>query len=221
MTFIDNFLNKITMYRLVLYCIIVIVGAAVLFELVGILSNNPVELIFSVLVILGTCWLVNTVFAWIFSVDTNVESIYITVLILALIVTPVAATDYAGTGFLVFVSAVAMASKYIFAIGRKHIFNPAALGVALGALALGLSAGWWVGTAALMPFVLLGGLAVVRKIRHLDLVAGYFLVGFASIAVMYGPSVGDVGSALWRMLLHSSLLFFVFVILTEPLTPPP
>src|SRR3989344_4326053 len=219
MTFIDNFLNKITMYRLVLYCLIVIVGAAVLFEFVGILSNNPVELIFSVLVILGTCWLVNTVFAWIFSVDTNVESIYITGLILALIVTPVSATDYAGTGFLVFVSAVAMASKYIFAIGRKHIFNPAALGVALGALALGQSATWWVSESlALLPFVLVGGLLIVRKIRRFDVVATFAAVAIITVAA--SASHGDYATSIVLTLLHSSFFFLSLVMLTEPLTMP-
>ena len=38
----------------------------------------------------------------------------------------------------------------------KHIFNPAAFGVALTALFLGLSATWWVGTGVMMPFVVIG-----------------------------------------------------------------
>ena len=222
LTIIDGFLNKTTMYRLVLYYLAGLTLAAMVMGLFGLIPYGPLAIFLSALFFVGVCWLTNYAFARAFAAPTNVESVYITALILTLIVNPLdSLTDPYFFSTALFASVCAIGSKYIFAIGKKHIFNPAALGVALPALAVGLSAGWWVGTAAMMPFVLVGGLAGVRKIRHLDLVAGYFLVGFASIAVMYGPSVGDVGSALWRMLLHSSLLFFVFVMLTEPLTTPP
>ena len=108
---------------------------------------------------LAACWLTNKIFARIFAVPANNESVYITALILALILDPVAATDSKGIVALAFTSVWAISSKFILAIRRKHLFNPAALGVALSALLLDQPATWWVGgNLALLPLVLLGGM---------------------------------------------------------------
>jgi len=219
MTFIDNFLNKITMYRLVLYYLIVLLVAAALFGFFGVLPYNPANLAFSTLLILATCWLTNGVFAKGFGATPNVESIYITGLILALIISPVAPTNYVGVGFLIFASVWAMASKYILAIGRKHVFNPAAFGVVLSALVINQSATWWVaGNLSLLPFVLLGGLLIVRKIRREDLVIAFSSVALLTVALTSG---GNYGTAIIQTLLHSSFFFLALVMLTEPLTMPP
>ncbi|MDP2655729.1 MAG: hypothetical protein Q8P17_04390 [bacterium] len=220
MNFIDNFLNRITMYRLVLQYLIVLVVAAIFFSFFGILSYNPADLVFSTLIILTACWGTNVVFATTFGAEKNVESVYITGLILALIISPVAYTNYAGIGFLIFASVWAMASKYIFAIGRKHIFNPAAFGVALSMYVLNQSATWWVsGSLALLPFVIVGGLLVVRKIRRLDMVVAFSIVALTTI-VATSPSAG-VLTPVMQTLQHSSFFFLALVMLTEPLTMPP
>ncbi len=217
---IDNFLNRITMYRLVFWYLFVLLGAAVVFSFFKLLPYDPAVIIFSAAIIAAVCWIVNRLFALIFHVPENVESIYITALILALIIEPVTSNDYAGLGFLVFVSAWAMASKYIFAIKKKHIFNPAAFGVALAAFTINQAATWWVGgNIALLPFVLIGGLLVVRKIQRFDLVAGFSVVSLATVALTARP--GGALSSMWVTLLHSSFFFLAFVMLTEPLTSPP
>ncbi len=100
LTFIDKFLNKITMYRLVLYCLIALVLIALVFGVIGILPYAPIELLVSVGVLLVVCWITNRLFAYAFDAHANVESVYITALILALIITPVAPTDAAGMAFL-------------------------------------------------------------------------------------------------------------------------
>ncbi|MDD2657230.1 MAG: hypothetical protein PHD04_01035 [Candidatus Pacebacteria bacterium] len=220
MTTVDRFLNSITMYRLVLYYLVVVYALAVLFGASGILPENPVDLLFSIFLILATCAATNVAFAKSFGAVANVESTYITAFILALIISPVAYTDLVGIGFLMFASAWAMASKYIFAIGKKHLFNPAAFGVALSAFVLGQSATWWVSsTLALLPFIVIGGLLIVRKIHRFDLVAAFSVVALASI-VATSSSVG-VLTPILQTLLHSSFLFLAFVMLTEPLTMPP
>ncbi len=220
MTFIDNFLNKITTYRLVLYYLVVLVAAAAFFGFFGVLPYNPANLTFSTLIILATCWIANKAFAKGFGATANVESLYITALILALIITPVAPDNYVGVGFLILASAWAMASKYIFALGNKHIFNPAAFGVALSTFVIGQSATWWVaGNLPLLPFVILGGLLIVRKIRREDLVIAFSVVALLTIALT--ASTGGPSSAVAQTLLHSSFFFLAFVMLTEPLTMPP
>ncbi len=217
---IDNFLNRITMYRLVLYYLIVLIATALLFGFLGFLPYRPETIVFSTFVILVACWASNAVFARVFGVGTNNESLYITALILALIISPVASSDFSGIGFMVFASVWAMASKYMLAIGKKHIFNPAAFGIALAALAINQSATWWVGgNLPLLPFVFLGGILIVRKMRRFDLIATFSVVALVTVAAT-ASSVSYI-TPIVRTLLHSSFFFLAFVMLTEPLTMPP
>lgn len=217
---IDHALNRVTMYRLVLYYLLALLGAAVVFGFFGLLPYAPAALVFSTILILGACWVSNTVFAKAFNATTNIESVYITGLILALIITPVVFTDYAGIGFLLFASAWAVASKYIFAIGKKHIFNPAAFGVALPALLINQSATWWVGgNLMLLPIVLVGGLLIVRKIHRFDLVWSFALVALLTTAVT--GAAGDYVTPIIQTLQHSPFFFLALIMLTEPLTMPP
>ena len=217
---IDNFLNGITMYRLVLYYLVLLLAVATLLGLVGILPYDPAAIVFSTAIITATGWLVNRLFARVFGVAENVESVYITAFILALIISPVAAKDYAGIGFLVFASAWAMACKYLFAIKKKHLFNPAAFGVALSAIMIGQSATWWVGgNVPLLPFVLLGGILIVRKIRRFDLILSFSAVALGTIVAT--SASGGFVTPIIQTLLHSSFFFLAFVMLTEPLTTPP
>jgi ferredoxin-NADP reductase/Na+-translocating ferredoxin:NAD+ oxidoreductase RnfD subunit len=219
MKFIDDFLNTITMYRLVLDYLIVLLIAASIESFFGLLPLNPANLAFSTLLILATCWLTNTLFAKVFAAIPNVESVYITSFILALIISPVSPTNVAGIGFTIFAAAWAMASKFLFAIQKKHLFNPAAFGVAISALLLGSSATWWVGgNLPLLPFVLIGGLLVVRKIRRFDMVIAFSLVALAATAL---TARTDYLTSIEQTLLHSSFFFLALVMLTEPLTMPP
>src|SRR6266480_5453182 len=88
MKFIDNFLDTITMYRLVLYFLLLLLGVAFVFCILGILHFNPFLLVFSTVFLFAICWVANKLFAKTFGAPTNVESAYISALILALIITP-------------------------------------------------------------------------------------------------------------------------------------
>ena len=221
--FIDDFLNRITMYLLVLYYLIGLILAATVLSFFGKLPFAPVPLLYSTLFITIVCWLANTLFAWVFEAPTNLESVYITALILVLIITPLkSATDFPYFMFIAWAAVWAMASKYIFAIGKKHLFNPAAFAVALTALTINQSASWWVGTAVMAPFVLLGGILIVRKIRRWDLVYSFFLVAvvFTVGTDVFIKNIG-LADSVQRLFLNSAIMFFAFVMLTEPLTTPP
>ena len=220
LSFIDTFLNRITMYRLVLYYLVVLTAVALIASSLGTLPFSALDLGFSTLVILAACWITNTVFARSFGIAANVESVYITGFILALIISPVSSSDSFGIGFLIFASAWAMASKYILAIGKKHVFNPAAFGVALSTLVLGQSATWWVASnPVLLPFIVVGGLLIVRKIRRFDLVIAFSIVAIITILATSNASV--FLKPIEQTLLHSVFFFFALVMLTEPLTMPP
>jgi ferredoxin-NADP reductase/Na+-translocating ferredoxin:NAD+ oxidoreductase RnfD subunit len=217
--FIDRFLDHLTMYRLVLYYLAGLLGAAFLLAFFGIVPHDPTAIAFSSVLILAVCWLANWAFARVFGVPANTESVYITALILALIFDPVAASNTAGVGALVFASVWAMASKFVLGYGGKHLFNPAALGAVLVAFLLDHPATWWVGgNLPLLGFVMVGGLLVVRKIQRFDLVATFILVNLATVVATSAPS--EYLTALNETLLSSPLFFFAFVMLTEPLTAP-
>ncbi|MEJ0002162.1 MAG: RnfABCDGE type electron transport complex subunit D [bacterium] len=219
---IDNFLNKITMYRLVLYFLTALVIIAAVLGAFGLLAIDPLMLLASLGLSLLVCDLANALFAKVFNAQTNVESLYITAFILALIVKP--PTSFADAHYLIFIAWAAlwaMASKYIFAIGKKHIFNPAAFAVALTALTIGQSATWWVGTAWMLPFVLVGGLLVVRKLRRFDLVLSFVAASLLFTVVAHASSLSEIPGIIEHALVTSPLLFFAFVMLTEPLTTPP
>jgi ferredoxin-NADP reductase/Na+-translocating ferredoxin:NAD+ oxidoreductase RnfD subunit len=216
---IDGLLNRITMYRLVLYYLIFLLGAALVLSVTGGLSYDPTALLLSISFLLAACAATNWIFARTFGVPSNVESTYISALILALIITPL--QSYNDLWFLGWASVIAMASKYILGIRGKHLFNPVALAAALTYFTINQSASWWVGNATLLPFVLVGGVLIVMKIRRFDMVVSFLLTALIAIllAALFGG--GDLFASLQRTLLYSPIAFFAFVLLTEPLTTPP
>lgn len=219
---IDNLLNKVTMYRLVLYELMFLLGAAGVLGYFGLLPFGPLYLAYSVALIFGFCWLTNRAFAFFFDAPYNPESTWITALILALIITPHASA--VDTGFLAlafWASTWAIASKYIFAIRKKHLFNPAALGVAVTGTVLGLPASWWVGTPVMVPFVLLGGLLIVRKIHRFDLWWAFMATFFVGILYFSFDHGLGLSRSLSQSFLTAPAFFFATVMLTEPLTTPP
>lgn len=207
------------MYRLMLYFLIGLLVIAVTYSFLGILSFSPFSIIFSTLFIVFVSWISNKIFAGLFKAPTNVESLYISALILSLIITPTQSLQ--GVIFLGSAAILTTASKYIFAINKKHIFNPVAIAMVLMAIGLGQSASWWVGNMWMMPFVFIGGLLVVRKVQREDLVFGFMVTAVIFILGSAYLRQSDLLGALSTIFFHSSLFFFVFVMLVEPLTIPP
>jgi len=217
--FLDRLIERTTMYRLVLYYLLALLGGTFLLGMFRIVAVEPTALVFSAVLIGVTCWVANRVFAQVFGAVPNSESVYITALILVLIIDPATATDLTGVGLLVFAAVWAMASKFIFAARGRHIFNPAAIGVALPGLLLGEPASWWISTVTwLLPVILIGGVLLLRKLRRFDLVLAFaatnLLVGILSAAP------GEMLGQLRLTLMESPFFFFAFVMLTEPLTAP-
>jgi ferredoxin-NADP reductase/Na+-translocating ferredoxin:NAD+ oxidoreductase RnfD subunit len=219
MKIIDNWLNRITMYRLVEYYLAFLVGMAVLLSALHVLPYDPYALLFTTGFFIAACWITNTIFAKIVRVPPNLESVYISALILALIVTPL--SGYHDLLFMGWMAVLSMASKYIVAIRGKHIFNPVAFAVALTALTINQTASWWIGNAPMLPFVLIGGLLIVRKIRRFSLVFSFLGAALLTVLAFVLLNKGDVVNTFREIFVASPLLFFAFVILTEPLTTPP
>ena len=216
---IDYILDRTTMYRLVLYVLFGLIGIAAALAYFKLLAFSPLVLLASTTFLILMCWAMNTVFGYVFEVPTNIESATITALILALIIDP--AQSAGAFQFLGWAAILAMASKYILALNKKHLFNPAAVAVVITSFAIGQSASWWVGTVSMLPFVLVGGFLVVRKLRMEDV-----LLSFCATALVLGSILTVVQgkvifTELYQLLIQSPLFFFAFIMLTEPLTAPP
>src|SRR5205085_11940794 len=124
----------------------------------------------------------NWILGSIFEVPTNIESAYITALILALIIDPVKSPgDLLFPGW---AAILAMSSKYILALNNKHAFNPAAIAVVITSFALGESASRWVGTTSMLPAVLLGGALLMRKLRQGEMVVLFVTASLITICVV-------------------------------------
>jgi ferredoxin-NADP reductase len=218
LSFIDNQLNKITMYRLVFYYLLILLAIAATFGFTGIIQYGGFAIIVSVIMLTAVCYGANLIFAKSFGAPVNNDSVYITAFILALIINP--ATNLNGFLFLLWAGILAMATKYILAYKKKHFFNPAAAAVFITSLFLNLSASWWISTAAMMVFVIVGGLFLIRKIQRFDMVIG-FLAAFFVTCVSYNLVKGfGVWDTVYIAATHTPAFFFAFVMLTEPATSP-
>ncbi|MES2255361.1 MAG: hypothetical protein V4559_09985 [Pseudomonadota bacterium] len=214
--------RRVLTYRLTLYYLAAIVLAALVLSVLGIVHQLWVNLAFSTAVALLACLGVNSAFARVFEAESNWESACISALIIVLIITPSAPGDLAAAGFLILVSAWAMASKYIFAIGKRHLFNPAAFGAALMSLGFHRTVSWWVGdNAVLLPLLLLGGALILTRLRYYAMLATYALV-VLSISIAHGDfsNIAGIAHAISMIGIHSMFCFFGLVMLTEPRTAP-
>ena len=216
--FIDGWLEKITMYRLMLYYLLGLLVIALIESQSGFLNYSPIALVLYSFMFVAICWSANKVFAYVLKAPTNSESSLITGLILALIVSPI--NSKSSIIFAVLVAIVAMASKYIIAINKKHIFNPAAFGVVSVGLIVNQAATWWVGNPKMLPFVLIGGILITRKIRRERMVTIFIITSLVATTLFTYLTGGDVNLFLQRTVLSFPLFFMAFVMLTEPLTSP-
>src|SRR3989344_2063676 len=217
---VDDLLNQITMYRLLLYYLIALLAAAVVFSAAGILPYNAVDILASAGFLAALSWLWNALVSRVWKIPVNAESSLITALILALIITP--GRSYESFLLLLSAGLIALASKYILVIRCKHVFNPAALGAVVVVFFFEQGATWWAGgNLPMLPFVLIGGILVARKLRHTDLVLAFLGVAMLSILAPVVVSGGELLPALRSALVNGSLFFFAFVMLAEPLTTPP
>jgi glycine betaine catabolism B len=221
MKLINNLLNRITMYQAMLYTLRVLIAASVVLSYFDVINYIWWHILVNMVLFLVFCWASNQLFAKIFNAKPNYESQYITAEILTLIVGPLDPTKDWWIIFLI--SFLAMASKYVIAYNKRHIFNPAATGVLAAALLIQQGASWWVGGRHMLPFVVLGGLFVAQKLKWFHLVVSFMVTYLAALAVSIlaqGGELSTVRIALQSTVIDSATIFFATVMLVEPLTAP-
>ncbi len=221
-SYIDRKLNGITMYRLVMYYLMAMLVYIVVLGNMGYITYDSFYVVFSVFYITFLTVIFDVFFSKVFKATLNNESSYITALILSFIITPPQAILDGRFLWFAFLSAlIAAASKYIFAIKKKHIFNPAAIAVLLAGVLSGQAASWWVGNVYIVPIILIMGLFLIKKISRFTMV-GVFLVTVV-ISLFFTHTVSsfvDMVSLVNKVIFYSPVLFFAFIMLTEPITSP-
>jgi glycine betaine catabolism B len=215
----DKALNSFTMYHLMLYALRILVVVSLLFSLFGLISYSIVSLVTSFLLLSVACYLSNWFFSKVYKAPASTESYAITALILFFILAPV--SNLQDVVITVVAGVFAMGSKYVFAINRTPIFNPAAFAaVLIGLLGFG-NAIWWVGSAVLLPFVFLIGFVIVRKVRKFSLFFSFFLTAVIVVSIVnltHGLSVID---SITQSFISWPILFLGTIMVTEPATVPP
>ncbi len=215
MNLIDNLLNQITMYRLMLYFLCFLWAIAGVLIFFNFFNFNLIQLLTSSAILLSACWLTNKFLSRILKVPTNIESFYITAFILILVLSPVEISDFKGYLFLGLAGFIAMASKYVVNIQGKHLFNPAGFAIVFTALFLNYGASWWIGTPVMIIPILLGGLLIIKKIKRWSLVLSFFTTILIVNLIYSGFDFN-----LKNIFLDAQLFFLSFVMLIEPLTSP-
>jgi len=216
-TYIDSLLNKFTTYRFTLYYLIILFIFALIYGYIGVIPYTAEDLLINLVIAIVVGYVANYVFAALFKAKRNVESIFITSLILVLII-PAFPADFI---YIFGASGLAMASKYLITIEKRHIFNPAAVSVAAIALVSPTHiATWWIGSVYMLPIVVIGGLLLARKIGRERMVytfIGVYIILTVLSIIINGSSISQTINL---SLLSSPVLFFAFVMLTEPMSSP-
>lgn len=216
---IDNFLNNITMYRLVWYGLMVLAVISIAFGFLNLLPYSGFQFLITLGIVLVTCFVTNKVFANLYKAPANVESYWITAFILFFILAPV--TNITDVYITIAAGIIAIASKFLIAIEKKHIFNPAAISIFLLGL-FGFGNGiWWVGSEILLPFVAIIGLLVVRKIRRFHLLFPFLGAAIITICLFNIRNQVSIQDSFVQAFTSWPLVFFGTIMLTEPLTTPP
>ena len=223
MSAIDGLLDRTTLHRLVLYYLIAIIAWAALLSALGVYTYNPLHIVANTFLAVVVGHTANVLIARTVRAETSADSNLTTALILVLII-PVEFPE--NSLFLAAACVLAVASKYTLTVDKQHIFNPATVAVvAITLLVPSYAATWWVGSPIMLVAVVPGGLLLLRKLGRGNIVLVFvtlFLALNALAALIHsGGSPFSVGPALKFSLLNTAVLYFAFVMLTEPSTLPP
>lgn len=214
---IDDLLNSVTMYRLLVYGLGGLAFGSIIFAAFGLIVMDPLKMVASLVILATSVFVTEYILSKIWRRPMNMESWLITTFILFFILQPVRE----GWSVFVFgtVGIIASASKFLIAWKGKHIFNPAAFAAAVLSLTGIWPVTWWVGSTALAWLTIPLGFAVIRKLHH-EMFASVFVVVAVLVQVAQFISTGQSFGTLWHAVIASPIIFLASIMLTEPATMP-
>lgn len=217
--------DRLSMYRFVLLALVVLAVYSIAVAATDVdFQYTATELVGSLVILVVVCAAVTYLCAAIVRVPPGSESWLITALILFFIFPGLTDSDTAWG--LVLAAAIASASKYVLAIRRRHIVNPAVVGAVVSYLFAYFSVGyfaypiWWVAADALLIPMIVIGVAVIWKLRDWWMSGIFLLASVITIIVVALDDGTPVGDALDLGFRSTPLLFVAAIMLTEPLTSP-
>lgn len=215
---VDDFLNGITMYRLVVYVLGLLLAVSAVFMITGVLSYSFSGFIATSGVLLAACFAANMLLSRLRRVVPNHESGLVTALILACILPQTHTLERAM--IVALTGVIAIAVKYLLVWRGSHFLNPAATAAVVVSLTGLLPVTWWIANPSLfIPMALLGVL-VLRKTRRFILF-GWFALAAVMVTLLVAMVGGwELGSVLQTLVLSYPLLFLGCIMLTEPTTLP-
>lgn len=224
---LDRITGRVTMYRLVAIVLGAIAAVALVESIVGTIGNTPLqfvsstplEILASLAVSVGAAVASSAAFGFVFRVKPHLESSIITGLIVFFLFFP--STDPRALGGTALAAVIAGLSKYVFAIRRRHIVNPAAIGAVVVTL-LGVSAtAWWVATPGLLAVTAIGAALVLYRTRRLPLGLLFIAISLALVTARLAAGGYDPVEAFTTALTSYPIVFLAGFMLSEPLTLPP
>ncbi len=136
-------------------------------------------------------------------------------------------------------AAVALLSKYVIRFRGRHVFNPSNFGLVLCFVLLGPELAdplefWWGPMSPWMvlalAIIIVGGLAILSRLRLLEIAVGFWLAFATGIAVLAASGhemtarwhLGPIsGWDFWQVLVFSpEILVFLFFMISDPKTIP-
>ncbi len=219
LTWIETVTGRMTMYRLVLTCLLILAGVSLFFSVIGQITYTPMALVLSLAVPLAASFVSNRAIAAVFGITPHSESSLITGYLIFFIFPP--STGLLPLLGLALAAVFASGSKYLLAIRGRHIFNPAAAGAFIATLCGVYYSGWWIGNPMMLPFTLLGAFLILQRTRRLPM-AGVFVLFSGGIMILRSLLAGiPLDLALLWPIASSPMIFFAGFMLSEPLTQPP
>lgn len=140
----------------------------------------------------------------------------ITGLIVALVLSPMVSSYISAL-----TAAIAIASKHLFTVKKKPIFNPAAFGLLIIAVLFSSGQSWWGGLSMLpawcIVLVCIAGFLVTEKVNKFPQVLSFLGIYFLIVLIMGILGIENAGDIL-RVPYINSTLFLAFFMLTDPPT---
>jgi glycine betaine catabolism B len=218
-TKIQQFLDRTTMYRVVLYTLAAIIFQAFIMSALGVTSYSLVSLSLSLATILFVTIGTHFLFKVLYGAPANSESSYISALIAFLILSP--AVSFEDTLWIAIASFLLIATKYFLAYRHRHFFNPVAIAMVIIGVLGSTSVIWWVGSVYFLPLVLIAGVLVIYKLKRYALFFSYVFVSLSTVGLLSLYRGVAVAEALLQHIISWPLIFLGVFMLTEPLTTPP
>ncbi|TSD62539.1 FAD-dependent oxidoreductase [Aeromicrobium piscarium] len=229
MTALERLLGRFTMYRLMIGVLGILAAWALVAAAAGWLDPGIFGLsamLLTLVVLVASSVVANEAIGRLAGAAPHADSAIITALLLWFLYWP--STEPATLGWLALIAVLAQASKYLIAVRRRHVVNPAAAGVVL-AMLLAWATGigtipyttWWAASEILLPVAVVGALLVLYRTGRLDI--GLIFVLVAAPLTVWGLTAfgTDLGTAVRQAFSAYPLVFFAGFMLSEPLTLPP